>query len=69
MTHGTGIIIPPDPETIQLNPWERQSIPLPVSTGYRELISEFNDYFKKESKIVGDDSLSREVEIMEKLTG
>ena len=69
MTHRTGIIIPPDPETIQLNPWERQSIPLLVSTGYRELISEFNDYFKKESKIIGDDSLSREVEIMEKLTG
>ena len=68
MTHRTGIIIPPDPETIQLNPWEK-SIPLLVSTGYRELISEFNDYFKKESKIIGDDSLSREVEIMEKLTG
>ena len=69
MTHRTGIIIPPDPETVQLSPWERSSIPLLVSAEYRELISEFNDYFKKETEAIGDDSLSREVEIMEKLAG
>ena len=67
MTHRTGIIIPPDPETVQLSPWERSSVPLLVSAEYRELISEFRDYFKKETKAIGDDSLSREVEIMEKL--
>ena len=65
--HETGIIIPPDLEFPQLNKWERQSIPLQVSEEYKSFISDFKDYFEEESEAIGDDSLSREIEVMEKL--
>jgi hypothetical protein len=31
------------------------------------IISDFKDYFKSESQTIGDTTLSREIEIMEKL--
>lgn len=67
--HETGIIIPPDLKYPQFSKWERQSIPLKVSEDYRKLISEFKDYFGEEADAIGDTSLSRETEVMEKLAG
>ena len=67
--HETGIIIPPDREYPQLNQWERQSIPLQVSEEYRKFISDFKDYFEEEADAIGDTSLSKETEVMEKLAG
>jgi len=68
MTYNTGIIIPPDVEIPELGRWERQSIPLQVSDEYKTMISDFKDYFESESQAIGDNTLSQEVEIMEKLT-
>ena len=67
MTYETGIIIPPDVEVPQLGRWERQSIPLQISDEYKTMISDFKDYFESESRAIGDNILSQEVEIMEKL--
>jgi Ca-activated chloride channel family protein len=59
----TGILIPP----VQLGQWERQSLPLAVTEEYRELFKEFCEYFGKETGEIGDDTLSQELEILEKL--
>jgi Ca-activated chloride channel family protein len=59
----TGIIVPP----VQLGQWERQSLPLSVTEEYRELFEGFSEYFEKETGEIGDDTLSQELEILEKL--
>lgn len=59
-----GIIVPPD---IQLGQWERRSIPLKVFEQYKELFGEFQTYFEKEKRIIGDDALGQEITILEKL--
>ena len=51
-----------------LGKWERQSIPLRVSGEYRQVIGQFNDYFKEEITLIDDYDLIQEVAIMEKLT-
>lgn len=62
-----GIIVPP-PILPQLGEWERQSIPLQVSANYKELFKEFGVYFEKEMKTIGDNTLSQELDIIEKLS-
>ncbi|MFC1900952.1 VWA domain-containing protein [Chloroflexota bacterium] len=57
-----GIIVPP-----ALGQWERQSLPLMISECYRVLFEEFLDYFRYEMGILYDETLSQEVDIMEKL--
>jgi Ca-activated chloride channel family protein len=47
--------------------WERQSMPLHVSEHYKNLFKLFSAYFKKEMKIVGDETLNQEQAILEKL--
>jgi len=59
-------IIPPF--CICLSRWERTSDPLTVSKEYKEIISRFFDYFKNEMQQVGDESLNKELEILEILT-
>ena len=44
-----GIIVPPPIEP-SLGRWERQSIPLVVSSPYKELFKEFSSYFENETK-------------------
>ncbi|MGD9128992.1 MAG: VWA domain-containing protein [Candidatus Woesebacteria bacterium] len=57
------------PEPIdQLGQWERQSMTLRVSGQYRELFKEFRGYFIAEIEAIGDDSLEREVGVLEKLS-
>ncbi|MBN2454910.1 VWA domain-containing protein [Candidatus Woesearchaeota archaeon] len=60
--------IPIPPEVPQLGRWERQSIPLQVSEEYKEIIAEFSDYFESEASAIGDETLSKETELMAKLT-
>jgi Ca-activated chloride channel family protein len=43
---------------------ERTSVPIKASEEHRERISEFRDYFKTEMERIGDDSLQKEVELM-----
>jgi Ca-activated chloride channel family protein len=47
--------------------WERKSCKLKVSEGYKKLFSVFRDYFIKEMKIIGDDSLKEELSILDLL--
>jgi len=47
--------------------WERESAPLTISEEYQAMIEEFLEYFRAEVEAIGDDSLDREIEIMEKL--
>ena len=64
ITREVGIV---EPCQIQLGKWERQSIPLQVSQGYKELFDEFKAYFTKEMQAIGDPTLEQEIEIMESL--
>ena len=63
-----GIAIPSDSVDLQLGQWERQSVVLTVSPEYKKLIEEFRNYFSNEMAIIGDTSLSREIEIMDQLS-
>lgn len=65
VTKETGIIVPED---IELGKWERQSIPLRVSNSYKMLIQEFTEHFKKEMVAIGDETLTKELTILEKLS-
>ena len=50
-----------------LNYWERQSQPLQVAKSTKKLLSDFQDYFEKEMAAVSDNSLKREIEVLDKL--
>lgn len=57
----------PEYVKLELGQWERQSLPLKVSKEYDKLIADFNEYFKQEATLIGDDSLMQETKIMTKL--
>jgi len=63
-----GLRLPPPVTQSQLGRWERQSLPLMVSGGYRDLFAEFTDYFEKEMDAIGDSTLTREFTILDKLS-
>jgi len=63
VTLANGIIIP-----VELGEWERQSMPLRVSEPYRELFSQFKDYFQREMQAVKDSNLQQEQVILQKLS-
>ncbi|MBU7017178.1 MAG: VWA domain-containing protein [Theionarchaea archaeon] len=52
---------------VQLGEWERQSILLRVSEGYRELFETFKEYFIREMREIGDETLEQELQILDKL--
>jgi hypothetical protein len=58
-----GILVPPS----GLGQWERQSMPLTVSSQYRSLFREFAEYFADEADQIGDSDLDRELDILERL--
>lgn len=67
-------IYPPEPPFLPpcfprpvLGEWERQSVPLSVDENYEELFTKFAEYFKTEMAAIGDDTLKRELEILEDL--
>ncbi len=62
-----GLHVPQYVETKSLGPWERASSPLQVSDEYEKLFMEFNEYFYREMKSIGDDSLEQEIKILNKL--
>lgn len=60
-----GIPVPgPD---YQLGKWERQSQPLYVSPEYKKIFHFFSSYLAKKSKGLQDETLKKEVELLEKL--
>lgn len=58
--------IEPHPD-LTLGEWERQSQELTVSSPYDERIQEFADYFEEEMEALDDDSLQKELEILNEL--
>jgi Ca-activated chloride channel family protein len=67
VTFEAGIVVP-EPIGASLGQWERQSTPLRVSGIYKELFREFHVYFKSEMEAIGDDTLSQELDILDKLS-
>lgn len=61
-----GTSIEPHPD-LTLGEWERQSQELAVSSPYDERIREFADYFEDEMEALGDDSLQKELDILNEL--
>jgi Ca-activated chloride channel homolog len=59
-----GICIPPVP----LSTWERQSMPLNVSSEYRTLFKQFSGYFVNEMDQIGDEDLGQELSILQALS-
>jgi Ca-activated chloride channel homolog len=55
----TGIMLP-----LETSQWERQSMPLSVAPGYRQIFSNFSSYFKGEMNTIGDQSLGQEMDIL-----
>ncbi len=58
-----GIIVPLE-EDFKLGQWERQSVQLHVSDKHKELFEKFSEYFETEMKELKDDSLSKELELL-----
>ncbi len=67
VTRESGIVVF-DERIFELGRWERQSMPLSVSSNYRELFEDFYDYFEIESEAIGDRTLDRELDILKKLS-
>ncbi|MBI5061504.1 MAG: VWA domain-containing protein [Candidatus Aenigmarchaeota archaeon] len=64
ITNETGII---GPINVTLGPYERLSIPLHVNSAYKQLFSQFKPYFLNEMDAIGDQTLNKEIPILDKL--
>ena len=53
---------------MNLGEWERQSTSLRVSDPYKQSFTEFKAYFESEMAAIGDDTLSQEVDVLDKLS-
>ncbi len=63
-----GISIPEiRPDGVQLGKWERASLKLHVSNHYKEMFKKFKKYFETEAEKLGDENLSKELEILDLL--
>ncbi|PID76833.1 MAG: hypothetical protein CSB24_04585 [Deltaproteobacteria bacterium] len=60
----------PDKRPMQkmISRWEKKSCPFAVSAGYQKLFTLFLHHFQEEAAVIDDKELSREKEILEKLT-
>ena len=56
-----------EPPATDLGKWELQSEPLTVSAGNAEKIRQFRGHFVAETGAIGDDSLDRELELMDEI--
>jgi Ca-activated chloride channel homolog len=61
----TGICIPVE----NMGQWERTSLNLTVSQPYRSIFHSFAGYFESEMNAIGDDSLQRELAVLDSLAG
>ncbi len=60
---GSGITLPNE----GMGQWERTSLPLAVAPWYRSMFHDFKGYFEDQMHYIGDDSLSQELGILDKL--
>ncbi len=62
-------IYPPNRDIYpSIKTWERKSCPLLVSEGYKKIFSLYSKYFKNQMKEIGDESLSKELALLDTLT-
>ena len=54
-------------EPIDLSPWERTSQPLSLSAEYRSVLISLRDYLNGQIEAIGDDSLDREVDLINQI--
>jgi len=59
-----GIILPPE----NVGQWERTSLPLTVSPGYKRVFSDFTRYFEQEMRNLDDNTLRQELSILDRLS-
>ena len=62
-----GIQTPRHASIAPLGEWERRSAPLQVSDHYEKIFSEFSAHFYDQMRLIGDDSLQQELDILYKL--
>ncbi len=63
------ILYPPmRPEYKYIKTWERKSCPLEVMQGYKNIFTLFKRKFKDQMQILGDNTLQKELDILEKLS-
>jgi Ca-activated chloride channel family protein len=55
----------PCPRGPFLGRWERQSLPLRVSAGYRPVLAKFLEHFRAEASTLGDATLDKEAKLLE----
>ena len=53
--------------SVSLGQWERQSVPLTVSSDYAAAIAEFSAHFSQEAESIGDSTLLQEAAVMSSL--
>jgi len=58
-----GIVLPVE----NVGQWERTSIPLTVSQPYRSVFRDFAAYFEDEMRAIGDNSLEKELDVLDRL--
>jgi Ca-activated chloride channel homolog len=63
VSEDTGIVLPPE----NITQWERQSLPLVVSSPYRSIFRNFANYFESEMYAIHDYSLDQELAILNTL--
>ena len=54
----------PSAKEFQPGKWSQQSLPLSVSPEYKKLFGEFIPYFREEQKKLGDETMKKELEIL-----
>jgi Ca-activated chloride channel family protein len=57
----------PFPHERQLGQWERESQPLTIPAGTKDVFEKFKNYFGEEMEAIGDTTLNQEFDILEKL--
>lgn len=57
-------IWPPE-QKLELGQWERESVELDVSEHYGKMFKDFKDYFSEEMKIINDEELEQEIEMID----
>ncbi len=60
-----GIVIPNE----NIGQWERTSVTLTVSQPYRSIFRDFAGYFEGEMRAIGDDTLQKELNVLDQLAG
>ena len=59
-----GIVVP---QAMELDQWERQSMPLEITPTYRTLFTQFREFLVTEMTAIQDETLQQEVALLDQL--